>query len=54
MLNVITTQDIKFNMDGFLMVIPEGSEISVNKEDNSTIIDDYYVTIFPDEYMVIQ
>lgn len=54
MLNVITIEDIKLKMDGMLLVIPGGSEIVVDKIDNSTLIDDYYITIFPDEYMVIQ
>jgi hypothetical protein len=54
MLNVILTQDIRFQCQGQTIVIPMDSELWIDPTTNSTMIEDYYVTIFPDEYMVVQ
>lgn len=57
MLNVITTTELKFKIDGVQHFIPEGSEIVIDREDNHIVqFEDLglFVTIFPEEYMVIQ
>ncbi len=54
MLNVIITQDIRFKLEGNTIVIPMDSELWIDPATNSTQIEDYFITIFPDEYMVVQ
>lgn len=57
MLNVITTTELKFKIEGVQHFIPEGTELIIDKSDNHIVQYENLgirVTIFEDEYMVIQ
>lgn len=57
MLNVITTTELKFKIEGINHFIPKGTEITIDRSDNHIIQMEnlgIMVTIFEDEYMVIQ